>query len=76
MDKKEILKEFVNYCKDTGGNTKSKKDKIKFSSDLIIFLYNNKKITIEEIEETQKNILNILKYNTLKIEKLKNTGVL
>jgi hypothetical protein len=72
MEKSEILEEFVKYCNDTNGNTKSKKSKLNFANDLIVFLYSYKKLKLEEIEETRENIINILKYNALTIEKIKN----
>lgn len=71
MEKIEIIKEFVKYCDDTKQQTKSKKAKINFSNDLTIFLYNNKKIQLNEIENTNEKIKNILFYNPLSIEKIK-----
>ena len=71
MNKTEIIKEFVKYCDDTKQQTKSKKAKFDFSKRLTMFLYNIKKIQLDEIEATNKNIFNTLKYNPLSIEKIK-----
>jgi hypothetical protein len=72
MEKLEILSEFVKFCNDTKQNTKSRTTKYNFAYKLILYLYSYKKIKLEEIEETRENIMNILKYNALTIEKIKN----
>lgn len=57
MNKKEIIKEYKNYCKDKNYCC----DKSDFIYDYIKYYYDLGKIKLSEIEEIEINIKNILK---------------
>lgn len=71
LDRKKVLEEYVKFCNDTNMDTKSKKSKETYKNELTRYLYNFGQITISEFDNVKHEIENILKYNTLTIEKLK-----
>ncbi len=71
LDRKKVLEEYVKFCNDTNMDTKSKKSKETYKNELTRYLYDFGQITISEFDNVKHEIENILKYNTLTIEKLK-----
>ena len=73
MSRIEIIKEFVSYCIDTKLNTKQKTSKNKFINAHM--LNHAEYYGIKNFENTKKQIENILKYNPLTIEKMKQEKI-
>lgn len=71
LNRKKVLEDYVKFCNDTNMDTKSKKSKETYKNELIRYMYNFGQITISEFDNIKHEIGNILKYNTLTIEKLK-----
>lgn len=68
MDRMEILKDYISYCYDTKKDARKKENRKKFVNAYIknrVEYYG-----IENIENIQKEVENILKYNPLTIAKL------
>ena len=70
MEKTNLIAMYVDYCNDLNINYFKANSKHKFSNDYTEYLYNLGKIQLLEIEDTNKDIFNTLKYNTLSIKKV------
>ena len=65
LDRKKVLEDYVKL------DTKSKKSKETYKKVLVQYMYYFGQITISEFDNVKHEIDNLLKYNTLTIEKLK-----
>jgi hypothetical protein len=71
LNRKKVLEDYVKFCNDTNMDTKSKKSKETYKKVLVQYMYYFGQITISEFDNVKHEIDNLLKYNTLTIEKLK-----
>ena len=69
MTKQEILKDFVRYCHDLKLDEKKKSTKTKYINAALKYFTEFQEI--KNFEQKQKELENILKYNSLSIEKIK-----
>lgn len=69
MEKQEILRDFVKYCHDLKLDEKKKSTKTKYINATMKYFTEFQ--GIKNFEEKQKELENILKYNSLSIEKIK-----
>ena len=73
MNRKEIIKDFINYCIDTKQDTTKKTSKNRYISAYMLNYVNY--YGIKQFENTRKQLENILKYNPLTIDKIKQEKI-